>query len=346
MIKRKASDFWIAQAIGWAIFSFTNITVQSLVGTPMELAGINTLFATSTGILVTTLYHYSIKQVAWQKWSLGWLLVYIGGSSLALAVIWLLATALLFKLCAPQYHISFNEILANLVNGGLLFLIWNLIYFFFKYFMKYREAEIEKWKLAAEMKEAQLGTLRAQIKPHFVFNALNNIKALILEDKEKAREMLMNFSELFRYSLLHADKKEVPVEEELLVIKQFLELLSIQYEDRLNYSIEVAPGLMDKKIPPMALQLLVENAVKHGIGPNPKGGEVHIDLYQSEVGYFCVEVKNTGHLKVKEKLENHLGKGLKNIKERLHLLYGPRANFSLLEKPPYVSALITIPLEK
>jgi two-component sensor histidine kinase len=342
ILSNKNRSFWIAQLIGWALLGGSNFTIQSILGFPFSLAFANSFYVFLSGFTVSTIYRFIIRKIDWTKWKIWGLLFFILISSGILAALWLWATGMLFELFEPQYRLTFREVLGNLGNGCIIFLMWNSFYFFFKFYAKFHSAEIEKWKLAAEIKEAQLGTLKAQINPHFVFNTLNNIKALILEDPNKARTTLMNFSELFRYALLNTKKELISLSEEVSIIKQYLELLAIQYEERLSYRFEIDEEILDEKIPPMMLQLLVENAIKHGIALSKNGGELIIHIYPKGKIY-CVDVKNTGQINERASIESRLGTGLKNIKERLKLIYGSKASLQLFENVPYVVASLKIP---
>ena len=342
MIQTENNTFWKAQLLGWALFAAFNAVIQTFLSLSPMLVFFNSVFAMLAGLVVTSVYRELIRRVNWLKWRINHLIIFIVFTTFLLALAWLLVNGLLFKMIAPGYQITRNEILGNLVNGSLIFLIWNLVYFFFQYFSKYHRSEIEKLKLAVEIKDAQLGTLKAQIKPHFVFNTLNNIKALILEDKHKARSMLVNFSELLRYALLHSKHELVLLKDEVEILQQYLELLSIQYEDRLSYKLEVDEVILEEKIPPMVLQLLVENGIKHGIAISQNGGELIITIYKNAEHLF-IDVKNTGSLKQKSNVETSLGTGLNNIKERLKLIYGAKAKLNLTEKAPYVIASVHLP---
>jgi LytS/YehU family sensor histidine kinase len=225
----------------------------------------------------------------------------------------------------------------------LIILTWNLIYFTIHYFNNWTQAEVEKWKLAAEIKDAQLGSLKSQIKPHFVFNTINNIRSLILEDKEKAREMLLNFSDLFRYALKNSDQSKAKLEDEIEIVKQYLELVSIQYEDKLQYSISVDEGMEAVLMPPMMLQLLVENAVKHGISQFKEGGSIIVDVKQLDEE-INIRVKNTGNFNTTSSLGDQLGVGLKNIRKRLELIYNGEASIAMDEVGDKVVASIKIPI--
>jgi len=337
------TNFWIAQLSGWAIIGFFNLSIQLYSGLSVELVLANSIFATSSGILVTTIYHYLIRSINWQKTTIRQLILFIGFSSLILAIFWMIIASIMFAVYG-RHQISLREIPLNLGTSSLLFLIWNLIYFFFKYFSEYQEAEISKWQLDAKVKEAQLGTLKSQINPHFVFNTLNNIIALIAEDKEKGRNMLIHFSDLFRYALQMTKEPFVSIEQEIEMIHQYLELLSIQFEHRLTYKIQVDEVLFHQKIPPMMLQLLVENAIKHGIALQPEGGLLDIALFRKN-DVLKIEVRNTGNLHPKKQLGARLGVGLKNIEDRLKLLYRGAAKIDLVERVPFVVASIQIPME-
>ncbi|MEM7572941.1 MAG: histidine kinase [Bacteroidota bacterium] len=336
--------FFIAQAFGWALFGVGNFFIQWMAGIPFIMVATNTGMALFTGLVITTIYRYLIRSWHWQEWRLLALLMFIAFSSFLIAVAWLLLNAVLFQLLFPIFQITAREILGNLINGGLIFLIWNLIYFFFKYFAKSRELEIDKWRLATEVKEAQLGNLRAKLRPHFVFNTLNNIKALVLEDPQRSREMLINFSDLLRYSLQHDEQRQVPLSEEVEISRQYLELMSIQYEDRLQWSMDIDPQTPNCLVPPMLLQLLVENAVKHGIAPEAAPGELNLKT-TLEKEQLLLEVSNSGNLRRRKKVEGRLGTGLQNIRERLRIFYGDRAAFDLKESGHYVLASICLPLE-
>lgn len=341
-IELNNKNFWIAQAIGWAIFALSNVAIQVFTGFPAEMIFNNTIYATLGGIAVTTFYREIIRRFSWRKVKPLHLIAFIMVISFALALCWIFVVAIAFAIFVKKGGLSPGDIVGNIINGSLIFLIWNLIYFFFQYFSKFQQAEIERWQLTAEVRDAQLGTLKSQIRPHFMFNTLNNIQVLILEDKEKAQKMLLNFSELLRYALKMSKQSFISIEEEVKIIRKYLQLLSIQYENRLSYHIKVDPDLLDEQIPPMMLQLLVENGIKHGIDQQPKGGELIIDIFKNN-GFVYIEVSNTGSLSKGASLESRIGIGLENIKDRLKLLYKGKARLQLVEQAPLVVATIIIP---
>ncbi|MFM1933850.1 MAG: Histidine kinase [Bacteroidota bacterium] len=218
--------------------------------------------------------------------------------------------------------------------------IWMLIYFFFQYSKKQLVMERENNQLERAIQETEGKVLRAQMNPHFVFNALNSIRALITEDPAKAKKGINQLSKLLRSSLLTERKKTISIAEELDTILDYLNLEKIRYEERLAWKIVVPKEISQAQIPPMLLQTLVENAIKHGIAHSSKEGliqikgELHGNLIQ-------LEVINPGHLKTKGE---STGIGLVNSQNRLQLLFGETAHIDLkpLDKNQ-VLASVTIP---
>ena len=343
MIKTGNRNFWIAQIFGWTMFMLSNLVVQLMAGFPFELMIMNSLVPFGAGLLVTTSYRFFIKNINWQGSGFGKMMMLTLGSTFLLTSVFLAIVFGFFIWVLKDDEFSVSNFLSNFMIFFIVMLAWNMIYFCIHYFNNWTRAEVEKWKLAAEMKDAQLGSLKSQINPHFVFNTLNNIRSLILEDKERAREMLLNFSDLFRYALKNTDQSKVKLEEELDIVNQYLELLSIQYEDKLKYKINVDADLEEVELPPMMLQLLVENAVKHGISQFKEGGSILIDIDQGN-GFLNINVKNTGNLKVSSKLGDKLGVGLDNIRKRLDLIYSGNANLKMSEVNNFVLASIKIPM--
>jgi len=148
-------------------------------------------------------------------------------------------------------------------------------------------------QLRAEAQRATLEhqALRARLNPHFVFNALNNLRALINEDPARARDMVTHLSSTLRHALVHTDGGWVTLAEEWRVVQDYLAVEAIHYEDRLRVHTDIEPAALSARLPPMALQLLVENAIKHGIAVHPGGGELTIRV-RLDGGWLRVAVDN------------------------------------------------------
>ncbi len=226
------------------------------------------------------------------------------------------------------------------LNSVLVIFGWVVCYLVIKALLKLNADRIERLQLNATLKQAQLNTLKGQINPHFMFNSLNNIRGLMLEDVEKSRDMLTKLSEILRYSLTKNNVNAIALEEELEMVENYIDLSKIQLEDRLQFIKEVAPETLTLAIPPMIVQLLVENAAKHGIS-NLKGGGRILLKTEIDKDRLCIKVINTGKLQM---AKGSTQLGLENIRRRLHLLYGDTAVFSLTEEKDEVVANIKIPL--
>lgn len=226
------------------------------------------------------------------------------------------------------------------VNSFITITGWTFLYYAIKVILKYNQDRLERAELNANLRQAQLNTLKGQINPHFMFNSLNNIRGLMLEDVERSRDMLTKLSEMLRYSLTKNNINAIALEEELEMVDNYIDLSKIQFEDRLRFEKKVGEGTKSLQIPPMIVQLLVENAAKHGISNLKEGGKISLET-KKENEELTIVVRNSGKLKI-DKESTQLG--LRNIKQRLKLLYGAKASFSLQEIEEEVMATIKIPL--
>lgn len=236
---------------------------------------------------------------------------------------------------------SWSNFLAYVFNVYIVLILWASVYFSIKFLQKNRKNELEKLELKAALQEAELMVLKNQINPHFLFNALNNIRSLILMEPDKARQMVTHISDLLRYSIQFNASEKVKLAEELEIVRDYLELESIQFDERLSYSFEIDPDTEKLAIPPMAIQLLVENAIKHGLSTQKDGGEILIKACQKE-GQLLIQVLNSGQLKQNSRRE---GIGLNNLVERMKILFGSFAEFRLENMDTnQVRAILKIPI--
>jgi LytS/YehU family sensor histidine kinase len=220
--------------------------------------------------------------------------------------------------------------------------MWLLFYIALTTPRRYREKEVT---LQLALREAELRALEAQINPHFLFNCLNSIRALVVENPPLAQDMLTRFANILRYNLHRDLNHTVPLAAELEVVSDYLALEGIRLEDRLRVELAIAPGAANVPIPPMLLQVLVENALKHVIAALPEGGDLMIRA-SAAADALVIEVLNTGRLRESEPESEprsaHLG--LKNTRERLRLLYGGRASLELKNgQDGRVAATVLIP---
>lgn len=335
--------FWPFQVVFWVIVGAVNFIAQHIVaGFALKLAILNLVGLSLGGFMATWLYRSYLKRKKLDfKFGGIQLMRSILGAALLQSLLWMLFMLLLSWPFAKQFSINFIQVLMNLIPLYIITLVWNLFYVGYHLIRKFHTNEVEKWKLESEFQKAQLGTLKAQVNPHFMFNAINNIRALILENPILAREMLTKFAEVFRHSLQYSNEKLITINDELEMLSNYLEIHKLQFEEKLQYSINIADNLRTETIPPMMLQLLVENSIKHGISMNQKGGEIRIGIFKTD-DTLHLSVKNTGSLQNHAHLEDSLGIGLHNVKERLMLTYGAAAKLELREEFPFVIVNVLI----
>ncbi len=249
----------------------------------------------------------------------------------------------------PMPHLDINSSMKKTSNVIFLILaamviisIGMLIYFSINYFENYKKKEIESLIWEAAVKDYELKTLRSQLNPHFMFNAMNSIRALIEEDPESAKSALTKLSNILRYSLQMERMEKVSLEDEMEIVKNYLELESIRFEERLKYKINIENGSSKIGIPPMMIQTLVENGIKHGISKIPGGGAISITT-RIDNSKLYLEIRNSGNIN-EDDLKNSNGFGVNNTKHRLNLLFGEEAKFSLQnEDEKNVIAKLEIP---
>jgi two-component system LytT family sensor kinase len=190
-----------------------------------------------------------------------------------------------------------------------------------------QERELTSAQLRTRLAEAQLQALQRQLHPHFLFNTLNTISALMHRDTDAADAMLERLSDLLRLTLDRVGTQQVSLKDELDFLRKYLEIERTRFGDRLQVHIDVESDTLDAAVPNLLLQPLVENALRHGIGPKIGGGRIDV-CARHEGGNLWLEVRDNGvGLPQDQMVAFHTGVGLTNTRERLEHLYGDRHRF-------------------
>lgn len=330
--------YWKLQLIGWLLYGAFGGVVAGLFGRFSPSLVAIELIVAGTLLAASHLFRLYIRRHGWVRLPLAALLPRLLLAHLVVAVVSISIiaglTVLFFVLTRqPDTGKGFPwvQYVGYALNIFFVFWGWSAVYFGLHYFDNHRQAEVDKWKLAAAAREAEMRTLQAQLNPHFLFNGLNNIRALVMEDPARARAMMTHLAELLRYSMQRNGAEQVPLATELDIVDNYLQLEAMQLEERLHYTVAVAPEAHAVQLPPMTLQLLVENAIKHGLAPRPAGGSLSLCAQLDAAGTgLCVTVRNTGTFQPQP---GHPGLGLRNVQERLKLLFGPAAHFTIGPDP-------------
>jgi len=338
--------YWISQTVGWSTFVIFNLSMISLFGHLSWPRTITTLYMGLVGIALTHIFRaYTINR-RWLSLQLKKIIPRIIFSSFILGTILyaIIFTVSYFVGYVHYTRIQIGTIIWSLFNLTGIILVWELLYFSIHFFENYKAVEVEALIWEAAVKDYELKTLKSQLNPHFIFNALNSIRALIRENPENAQTAVTYLSNILRYSLNKEHIETVSLSDELQTVADYLELESIRFEERLKYKIDVDDASKQIEIPPMMIQTLVENGIKHGLSNREHGGEIHISTNLTNT-HLIIEIRNTGSFK-DDALKKSKGFGIKNTKHRLNLIYGERAKFTIgNETGETVLAKIVIPIE-
>jgi hypothetical protein len=234
------------------------------------------------------------------------------------------------------------------ISAWTIMVAWSILYFFIKYYRIFQEVQKSALKSAAMAHEAQLKMLRYQLNPHFLFNTLNAISTLILEQQtEPANHMVTRLSSFLRYSLDNDPMQKITLEQELAALKLYLDIEKVRFEERLNLELDIGEQASQALIPSLLLQPLVENAIKYGIARSEEGGRLRIAA-RVFAGDLLLELSDDGPgvELVDGLIPQANGVGLRNTQERLRELYGSLHSFRLSKTSPHgLTVNIRIPFE-
>lgn len=343
---RKKRLYWTLQIIGWALPAITNLIFVSVFTTDVDQIRRSIFEAFAQSVIPLIISHFGIRKTIinrnWLTKDLGKIILRIIG----LILFWALISGLLYQL---SYLIFRNtsldkgfvlQLTFDFLTAALLYVIWATIYFLYHYL----ESNNRSLKYEAAMNEMYLNQLKSQLNPHFIFNALNSVRALVDEDPSKAKIAITQLSNILRNSLIMDKKKVISFIDELNTVKAYLALESIRFEERLSVTYDIDPNSNEFQIPPMMLQTLVENAIKHGVSNLVEGGNIEI-ITSIKDSMLSLKIRNSGqYLNTIKKPGKKGGYGLSNTKERLQLIYGSQASFDIYnENDKFVVTEVKIP---
>jgi hypothetical protein len=350
--RAKMRLYVLFQAGGWGTMMVVEVWTTVVVPEHNPIWSLSTEVAVivmtiASGLLVTHLLRPIMARWKWKQMGLRSLIPRIVGMAVAASIVWYSADSLwLHTIVGLPWNTSIPIPMAlalEVFYASILIFVWLCLYYFYHLFDRLNRSEIERFQLMTSVKEAELRALKSQVNPHFIFNSLNSLRALIDEDPARARQAVTQLANLLRYSLQSGQLETVPFEDELDVVNDYLALEQVRHEERLRLRLDIAPDAMQLPIPPMLLQTLVENAVKYGISPRPEGGEIAI-VARNWGGALRIQVSNPGGIAT-EGPSSSTGVGLHNAAERLRLIFGERATLRLRQdKPEQVVAEAVIPL--
>ena len=323
--------YWGCQIAGWGGVVVWNLGLPLAFGGKVTATNVRFAFLSSVaGLAVTHLLRVLliVLRASWTSWRMA-----VGVTSGILLAIWAMAgprfalrmkEAIAANRLPPQTLSYYFDVMVGQVPPVLG---WVALYFAFIYYRDYRKSLIERLRLEAAIKDAELRVLKAQINPHFLFNCLNSTWAMIPKELERPRESLTLLADLLRAALTLGEKKTVSFRQEWETVQTYLALERIRFEQRLRVRHAIDPATAEWPVPPFLLQTLVENAVKFGVRPRDEGGEIGIEAFVREATLHF-RVTNPGRLAA---TTESTGVGLKNSRDRLRHLFGDDATLTLAQ---------------
>ena len=339
-MSKKHNIYWNCQFIGWSLYAAINLFFFKLSYNTNLKDILLFLIWLPLGITITHAYRYVILKFNILRFRLYIQIPIILVSSLVLSILFFIINISIVNLfSSTSESIDLIAATQKILSLVLIFIIWSVIYFGFHFFDNYKKTEIQNLRLEATSKEVELNKLKSQLNPHFMFNSMNSIRALVDEDPKKAKIAITQLSNILRNTLMMNKNKYITLEDELALVKDYLELEHVRFEERLTFNFDIDPQTLALNIPPMMIQTLVENGIKHGISKYPEGGSISIVSLKTGSD-FKIEIINTGQLGDITKTDS--GFGVANTTNRLELLFGKKASFSLknLDEKNVISEII------
>ena len=352
--------YWICQCVGWYGYALAMcaalVVMRAQIAAlltpeetaqlpPLPRAALEMLVLSTFGIGVTHLLRAHMRRNRWDTLSPASLAVHCLLAGLTLCPVLgvpqhFMSVAALQQMAGAPAWVS---LMIHMINWAPLFWIWMAIYFVVLESRKRQYAELRQSELTRELQSAQLRLLKAQVNPHFLFNSLNSVRALIAEDKSAAIRAVTQLARTLRYSLASGDPPElVTLDQELETIADYLELEGLRLGERLRLEHDIDDDALPVRIPVMLVQTLAENAIKHGIAELPEGGTLRMSARVRD-GSLRLEIENPRPRNTEPRKGE--GIGLRNGHERLRLLFGDDASLDLdLSAPDRAVARLRLPV--
>lgn len=327
------SLYWKCQLLGWGTVStYWAYTVYTRDDYGVFYTILNYVLDIAIGVALTHLYRFIAKKYNWSALSLGGLALRVVPSIVLLSFAYMELVDLKWHLYwvtlqGKEYDLWYSLSYWDpvFITGLRLMAIWILAYHIYHYHQNKLETAEQNAELLVIAKQAQLDNLSNQLNPHFLFNSLNSIKSLIIESPNTARRAVDLLSDILRTSLYENETPFITIKEELALVKDYVDLEKIRFEERLSMSISMDEDIAKCLILPVSIQLLIENAIKHGIDKRIDGGNINLKI-SNKGDVIEIIVQNPGIITNKQRSG---GIGLKNLTKRLQLHYGEIAQFSL-----------------
>jgi len=343
--------FWTLQIGGWLAFVATQYLSSWLFGKTEEMPNFGLVIALAgvTGFLLSLQLRYIYRRLWTSLPTLGTVFVALACSYLA-ALVWRIIINSAYILWVDTHWewvlTSPLEIFGGAVQSTYLLVCWSAIYFGVKYYESMLVEREKTLRAAALAQEAQLKMLRYQLNPHFLFNTLNAISTLILDDQNRtANQTVMRLSEFLRYTLDQDPMKKVTLRQEIEAMNLYLTTEKLRFGERLKLEYAVEDTALEALVPSLLLQPLIENAVKYAVSPSERGGTIRVEGRARGVMLELAVSDDGPGINTGAAPGAGRGVGLRNTRERLSVLYEDRHRFVTLDNKPGLRIEMGLPLE-
>lgn len=347
-LKKKSMMFWILQSSGWGLYLLFICLIHASVKVFMPKAMLWGALIAITGFLLSLLMHAVYKNIHYQSLSLGKLFLLVLAVTLVTANIWygfdLLLNLAMKSGSQEAVEITFKNYLFSLFYCELLLFAWSTCYFVIKFWITWREQVIRAERADLLAKRSRLQMLRYQLNPHFLFNALNSVRALIDENESFAKSMITELSEFLRYSLLNNNHTDIPLKYEIEALRHYFSIEKKRYEDKLDINFDIQPEAEEFPVISFLIHPLAENAIKYGMRTSSMPLKIQIQAKVSQ-NALKLDVCNSGRWLEPangKNSEDGTGTGLENVKQRLENAFPQHHRFQVRKTDDQVHILMEI----
>ncbi|MFA5848412.1 MAG: histidine kinase [Bacteroidales bacterium] len=338
--------FWFFQITGW-IAMFIQDVFSGYDTLVIDKAPYFLVISLFCGFCITLLLRRIYRFFYNQRRSILFYILVLAISSILGGSLWFLFR---FFVITPIHEIvtlgsgyelmkwSVYEVSLRILNFSWPLTVWSTLYFGLKFWIDLLDARDKFEKALLLAQKSQLQMLRYQLNPHFLFNSLNSIQALVYEDPRHADKMITELAEFLRFALRDKDKLFVPLREEAEVAERYLSMEQTRFPDRLKYSINVTEEAADVRVIAFLLQPFVENAIKHGMKSAPDNFSINIDCHTKENKLY-IKIENTG---VWIESSSNTGTGIQNVFDRLNNAYPGKYQLNIIKNAGSVCVMIEI----
>lgn len=337
--------FWKLQISGWILLFFIYLLLyyRTKFDNSDVLIGLSVTYF--SGFFVTLLLRKVYQFTNYKTRSIKSISIIIIIGTVITANVWFWLDTALSHLALGNVQalatLNFNRYLSWIWSNSFVVFLWSALYFSIKLWDEWLSEKLRAEKANSLAHKAQLQMLRYQLNPHFLFNSLNSIRALIEEDKSRAKSMITELSEFLRYSLLNKNLSDVPLRNELEAMKHYFSIEKTRFEEKLEVTFQVDLETENLIVPSFLIHPLIENAIKYGMKTTSLPLKILIKA-SLEINNLCIEVCNSGNWIESKQDNNSTGTGLENVKQRLENAYPNNHSFEIVKNSNSVCVKITI----